>query len=143
MSPSPSIRTMTVALVGAAAMFALAATAGAQAPPETVGVGVAPPEFAELGAHPLTLTSAQRLAIYQSVSHTAKNDAAPLGFRAAIGVRVPESVQLKPPSETLVQLVPAAHDLSIGMVEKQVILVDPTTRQIVAVVTEQPSNAEH
>jgi hypothetical protein len=52
-------------------------------------------------------------------------------------------VQLKPPSDTLIQLVPAAHDLSIGMVEKQVILVDPATRQIVAVVTQEPSSAVH
>jgi hypothetical protein len=126
-----------------AAALALATTAGAQAPPQTVGVGPAPAEFAELGAKPLTLTPAQRLAIYQSVSHTAKNDPAPLGFRVAVGGHVPDSVQLKPLSDTLIQLVPAAHDMSIGMVEKQVILVDPATRQIVAVVTQEPSNAVH
>jgi len=141
-----SIRPVAVTLLSAVALLALAASAGAQAPPQTVGVGVAPPEFAEvaeMGTRPLALSSAQRLAIYQSVSHTAKNDAAPLGFRAAVGVHVPDSVQLKPLSDTLIQLVPAAHDLSIGMVEKQVILVDPGTRQIVAVVTQEPSNAVH
>jgi hypothetical protein len=142
MNPSrASIR--TAVLISTAAMLALAATAGAQAPPQTVGVGVAPPEFAEMGARPLALSPAQRLAIYQSVSHTAKNDAAPLGFRATLGAQVPDSVQLKPLSDTLMQLVPAAHDLSIGMVERQVILVDPGTRQIVAVVTQEPSDAVH
>jgi len=140
---TPFCAFIRAAALSAAAALALAATSGAQAPPQTVGVGVAPPEFAELAARPLTLTPAQRLAIYQSVSHTAKNDAAPLGFRAAIGAHVPDSVQLKPLSDTLIQLVPAAHDLSIGMVEKQVILVDPGTRQVVAVVTQEPSDAVH
>jgi hypothetical protein len=143
MTPSRISIRISIRMAVAAAALALATTAGAQAPPQTVGVGPAPAEFAELGAKPLTLTQAQRLAIYQSVSHTAKNDAAPLGFRVAVGAHVPDSVQLKPPSDTLIQLVPAAHDLSIGMVEKQVILVDPATRQIVAVVTQEPSSAVH
>jgi len=134
---------LSIRLAAAAAALALATTAGAQAPPQTAGAGPAPSEFAELGAKPLTLTPAQRLAIYQSISHTAKNDAAPLGFRVAVGAHVPDSVQLKSLSDTLIQLVPAAHDLSIGMVEKQVILVDPATRQIVAVVTQEPSDAVH
>jgi hypothetical protein len=30
-----------------------------------------------------------------------------------------------------------------GMVEKEVILVDPGTRQVVAVVTQEPGNAVH
>ena len=54
---------------------------------------------------------------------------------------MPESVELKPLSATLAQLVPAARDLRIGMVEKQVILVDPASRQIVAVVTQEPTGA--
>ena len=147
MTPSRAqIRTSAVALASAAVLLALAATAGAQAPPQTVGVGPSPVEFADMvqsDAKPLTLTPAQRLAIYQSVTHTAKNDAAPIGFRVAIGAHVPDSVQLKPLSDTLAQLVPAAHDLSIGMVEKQIILVEPASRQIVAVVTQEPSDAVH
>ncbi len=144
MTPSrTSIRTAAVAFISGATLLALAATAGAQAPPQGAGVGPAPPARGEAGAHALTLTPAQRLAIYQSVTPSVKNNAAPVGFRAAVGVHVPDSVQLKPLSDTLVQLVPAAHNLSIGMVEKQVILVDPGTRQIVAVVTQEPSNAVH
>jgi hypothetical protein len=144
MTPSrASIRTAAIAFLGGATLLALAVTAGAQAPPHGAAVGPAPPEHGELGGRALTLTPAQRLAIYQSISPSVKNNAEPVGFRAAVGVHVPDSVQLKPLSDTLVQLVPAARNLSIGMVEKQVILVDPSTRQIVAVVTQEPSNAEH
>jgi hypothetical protein len=127
----------------AAILLAFAATAGAQAPPTSAGIGPAPPERAAASGRVLELTPAQRLAIYQSITQTGKNNAAPLGFRAAVGTHVPDSVQLKPLSDTLAQLVPAAQDLSIGMVEKEVILVDPATRQIVAVVTQEPSSAVH
>jgi hypothetical protein len=54
-----------------------------------------------------------------------------------------QSHELKALSPTLADLVPSARDLSIGMVEKQVILVDPGTREIVAVVTQEPIIAVH
>jgi hypothetical protein len=77
------------------------------------------------------------------VTQTHKNNAAPVGFRATLGAHVPDSVELKPLSNTLAKLVPEARDFSIGMVEKEVILVDPGTRQVVAVVTQEPGNAVH
>jgi hypothetical protein len=116
--------------------------AAAQAPPKDAGVGPAPSDSAAV-ARTIELTPAQRLAIYQSVTQTGKNSAAPVGFRAAVGAHVPDAVELKPLSDTLAKLVPQARDLSIGMVEKQVILVDPATRAVVAVVTQEPANAVH
>ena len=130
-------------LLAAATALAIATMAGAQAPPRDATVGLAPPELAQLDPRPIDLTPAQRLAIYQSITQTGKNNAAPVGCRATVGARVPDSIELKPLSQTLAQLVPAASEMSIGMVEKQVILVDPSTRQVVAVVTEEPSNAVH
>ena len=89
------------------------------------------------------LTPAQRLAIYQSVTQTQKNNAAPIGFRPSVGAVVPTAVELKPLSDTLAKLVPQARALSIGMIEKQVILVDPDSREVVAVVTQEPASAVH
>ena len=134
----------TLRAVGLAAglvLLALANAAIAQAPPKDAGVGPSPTEGA--AARTLELTPAQRLAIYQSVTQIGKNSAAPVGFRAAVGAHVPDTIELKPLSDTLAKLVPQARDLGIGMVEKQVILVDPVTRQVVAVVTQEPANAEH
>ena len=119
-----------------------AATAIAQAPPKDTGTSPAPAGSAAT-TRALELTQAERLAIYQSITQTGKNNAAPVGFRAAVGARVPDSVELKPLSDTLAKLVPQARDFSIGMVEKQVILVDPGTRQVVAVVTQEPASAVH
>ena len=129
-------------VLSAILLVALAATAGAQAPPKDAGTGLAPSDSATT-ARALELTPAQRLAIYQSVTQTHKNNAAPVGFRATLGAHVPDSVELKPLSNTLAKLVPEARDFSIGMVEKEVILVDPGTRQVVAVVTQEPANAVH
>ena len=123
-------------------LAALAAPAGAQAPPRDAGIGPAPSDSATR-TRALELTLAERLAIYQSVTQTQKNNAAPIGFRATVGARVPDSVELKPLSDTLAKLVPQARDFSIGMVEKEVILVDPATRQVVAVVTQEPASAVH
>jgi hypothetical protein len=128
--------------LSAVLLVALAATAGAQAPPKDTGTGLAPSDRAT-AARALELTPAQRLAIYQSVTETHKNNAAPIGFRATLGAHVPDSVELKPLSDTLAGLVPQARDFSIGMVEREVILVDPGTRQVVAVVTQEPANAVH
>ena len=124
-----------------AGLMLLAGTAAAQAPPHDPGVGPAPQRGAAQRA--LELTPAQRLAIYQSITQTQKNNAAPIGFRPAVGAIVPAAVELKPLSDTLAKLVPQASGLSIGMIEKQVILVDPARRQVVAVVTQEPDTAVH
>jgi hypothetical protein len=127
-----------VALVG---LLGLTTAAGAQAPPLQVALGPAP--HSEIAVRALELTPAQRLALYQSVTQTKKNSAAPLGFRASVGALVPATVELAPLSSTLADLVPQAKDLRVGMVEKQVILVDPNTREVLAVVTQEPTSAVH
>jgi hypothetical protein len=115
-----------IALVGLSAV----ASAQAQAPPQ------------ESAAAPvLNLTPAQRLTIYQSITQTQKNSAAPVGFRVTIGARVPDSIEIKPLSDTLAKLVPQAKELGIAMIEKEVVLVDPASRQVIAVVTQEPANA--
>jgi hypothetical protein len=129
-------------LFSAFLLLAVSAVAGAQAPPKDAGMGPAPSNSATTG-HALELTPAERLAIYQSVTQTHKNNAAPIGFRATVGAHVPDSVELKPLSDTLAKLVPQARAFSIGMIEKEVILVDPGTRQVIAVVTQEPASAVH
>jgi hypothetical protein len=84
----------------------------------------------------LDLSAEQKQTIYQSVSSTQKNSAAPTGFRAAVGVHVPDTIELKQMPATLATLIPAAREMEVGMVERQVVLVDPKTKTVVAVVTQ-------
>ncbi len=58
------------------------------------------------------------------------------GFRAAIGAHVPDAIRLEPIPATLAALIPATKDLEVAMVEKQVILVEPRSKTIVAVATQ-------
>ncbi len=83
----------------------------------------------------LELNTGQKQTIYQSVSATQKNSPAPVGFRAAVGANVPDAIELQPISDTVAGLVPAAKTLQAAVVERQVILVDPKSKRVVAVIT--------
>jgi hypothetical protein len=93
---------------------------------------------ADSGAGPsLKLSTAQRQTIYQSVSATQKNNPAPTGFRAAIGAQVPDGIPLQPISTTIATLIPETAQYDVAMVEKQVVLVDPKSKRVVAVMVAQ------
>jgi len=111
-----------------ALVFALCAPAcaSAQTPAADSSVGPA-----------LELSAAQKQTIYQSVSATQKNNPAPTGFRAAIGAQVPDAVELQPMPSTLATLIPETANYDVAMVEKQVMLVDPKSKRVVAVVVAQ------
>jgi hypothetical protein len=86
----------------------------------------------------LELTTAQRQTVFQSISKTQKNHAAPTGFRVSVGAHMPDGIELAPLPDILASLVPAARGHAVAMVEKQVMIVDGKTRQVVAVVTGTP-----
>lgn len=119
--------TISCGLVLAAALAAVAPSARAQTPAQDAAAAPA-----------LELSAAQRQTIFQSVSRTQKNNAAPTGFRVSVGAHVPDGIELQPVSGTVATLVPKTQHYAVAMVEKQVMLVDPATRQVVAVVTEHP-----
>jgi hypothetical protein len=83
------------------------------------------------------LSADQKQTIYQSVSTTEKNSTAPPGFRPSVGAHVPDMIELKPMPDTLARLIPAAKAYEVGMVEKQVILVEPASKTVVTVITHE------
>jgi hypothetical protein len=85
----------------------------------------------------IDLTAAQKQTVYQSVSKT-KNNAAPTGFRATVGALVPNSVVLAPVPATIADLIPQTTGLESAMVEGQVVLVDPSGKKVMAVITQEP-----
>jgi uncharacterized protein DUF1236 len=86
----------------------------------------------------IELSAAQKQTIYQSISRTRKNNAAPTGFRPAIGAAVPEAVALEPVPATIADLMPQTKGLEATMVEGQVMLVDPRSKQVLAVIVKEP-----
>ena len=91
------------------------------------------------GAAPhVELTAAQKQTIYQSISATQKNSAAPTGFRATIGAPVPNGITLAPVPATIADLVPQTKGLETALVEGQVVLVEPDGKNVVAVIAQEP-----
>jgi hypothetical protein len=86
----------------------------------------------------LNFTNSQRETIYQSVVKTKKNNAAPVGFRGAIGALVPSGVELATVPGTITELIPQIKGLEVALVEGEVLLVDPRDRTVIAIVTPQP-----
>ena len=80
------------------------------------------------------LTVAQRQILYQSISNTQKNNAAPTGFRATVGAQVPGGVALVPVPATIADIMPQTKGLETAMLEGQVLLVEPLGKTIVAVI---------
>jgi Protein of unknown function (DUF1236) len=91
------------------------------------------------GAAPhVDLTSVQQQTVYQSISKTQKNNAAPTGFRAAVGALVPNGVSLAPVPATIAELIPQTRGLESAMIEGQVVLVEPKGKSVVAVIVDEP-----
>jgi hypothetical protein len=118
----------TSRLIVAVLTLAITATAGfAQTPAQDSALGSA-----------LELSAPQKATIYQSVSKTQKNNAAPTGFRASVGATVPAAIELAAMPPTIEELMPQTRGLQVAMVEKQVMLVDPKTKQVLSVIAGAP-----
>ncbi len=127
MAISSSISFARIAL--AAAWFLAAGAAAAQTP-------------AADATPALLLSPEQKQVIYQTISVMQKDSAEPQtnnaespGFHAAVGALMPKGIRLKPMPDTLATLIPDVKNLQVAMVEQQVVLVEPTTKTVVAVVT--------
>src|SRR5258708_28823375 len=91
------------------------------------------------GALPhVDFTTAQKQIVYQSIAKTQKNNAAPVGFRAAVGALAPSGVELTPVPATIAELIPQTKGLEDALVEGEVILVDPQGNKVIAVITPHP-----
>jgi hypothetical protein len=90
----------------------------------------------------IDLTTAQKQTIYQSVTKTQKNNAAPTGFRVSVGALVPEGVTLAPMPAAIAQLMPQTKDLEVARMEGQVVLVDPRKKEILSVITQNTDHAD-
>jgi hypothetical protein len=78
------------------------------------------------------LTVAQRQILYQSLSNTQKNNAAPAGFRATVGAQMPSGVVLVPVPDAIAELMPQTKGLETAMLEGELLLVDGKTMAVIA-----------
>ena len=85
----------------------------------------------------LELSAAQRQLIYSSISQqTHQATASPETFRAQIGGNVPESIQLAPFPETIIEVVPQIRGHAYAFIAGQVLIVEPGMRRIIEIVAQ-------
>ena len=110
------------------AALALVASAG-------VALAAGPSGAVSTGEH-LNLTTAQRHEIWQSVDKPAMKQTAPAGFKATVGEAAPSSIKLQPLPSDVSKQVPAVKSYDFAMVQNQVLIVDPSSKKIVDIVTQ-------
>jgi hypothetical protein len=83
----------------------------------------------------LNLTSAQQKEIWQGVSQQASKETAPASFKPVLGAATPSSLKLQPVPTKVANEVPAVKSYDFAMLQNQVLIVDPSSRKIVDIVT--------
>jgi hypothetical protein len=123
------------AILGFALVLPLPAAAQSDKPPLPIlpkTGGIAP----ATSSRDNQLTPAQKTAILQAVKQENRKIAAPSGVPAQPGAELPPSIELYLlPDPTLAEI-PAAKNFKYTVVDKQVVLVDPTTMRVVEVLGE-------
>jgi hypothetical protein len=91
-------------------------------------------EVSERGVAPnLTLTPAQRSAIYQEV-HKDNSKVAPSRFAANVGAEVPPMIELYTLPDDILASNPETKLYKFTKVDDQIVLVDPTKMRVIAVI---------
>jgi len=87
-----------------------------------------------LAAPPPTLSAAQRAEIFAAVSKEKSKITPPLAFSPAVGAKVPPSIALYPMPDSNLANIPAIRPYQYTVIKDEVVLVDPTTLQVVDII---------
>jgi hypothetical protein len=82
------------------------------------------------------LTDAQRQEIWQGVSQQPTNEGLPVGFKAEVGGTVPGSIKMEPLPNVVSAAVPVVKSYDFAMAQGQVLIVEPSSRRIVDILSQ-------
>jgi len=116
-------------LAGVSALSA-AGTSSSSAPSSSAGIKMAPP-----ASGTLNLTASQQKEAWNDLYVKSLNQKAPEGFKATPGAAVPDSVTTAPVTQRAASEVPALKHYSFAMLQKKLLIVNPTDRKIAEVIT--------
>jgi hypothetical protein len=111
------------------AALLLAGVSAASAAPMENGT-MAPP-----ASDSLSLTNAQRKAAWDDLYTGALNQSPPSGFNATVGAVIPSSVATAPVTAKAASDVPALRPYQFAMVQKKLVVINPTDHRIAEVIT--------
>jgi hypothetical protein len=83
----------------------------------------------------LGLTAKQQREIYRDGSKQKLSQASPTGFAAKVGEAAPNSVTLHPLPASVTSKVSSVKSDDYAMLRRQVLIIDPSTRKIIDVIT--------
>jgi hypothetical protein len=81
------------------------------------------------------LTDAQRQEIWQGVSKQVTNESLPAGFEAAVGEIVPGPIKMQPLPKDVSAAVPVVKSYDFAMAQGRVLIVDPSSKRIVDILS--------
>jgi hypothetical protein len=82
----------------------------------------------------LTLSDAQRKTALQDLYMDSLNQETPPGFDAVVGAKVPNTIVIAPVNAQAGSDVPALKPYSFAMVQKKLVIVNPSDRKIAGVI---------
>ena len=83
----------------------------------------------------LSLSSTQQKTAWQDLSMPSLNQTAPSGFAVKVGATVPKSVTTAPVNTKAAEAVPALKPYRFTIVQKKLIIVNPSDQKIAEVIT--------
>jgi hypothetical protein len=122
--------TRQISLALAAAMLLGGTLAGSAAGIQSPGGNMSPPP-----KDTLSLTADQQKTAWNDLSSQAKKQTAPPSFFRSVGNVVSGSVKLEPVTAKAAGDIPALRPYDFAMMEGQLLIVNPSDRKIVAVIT--------
>jgi hypothetical protein len=84
----------------------------------------------------LTLSDAQRKMAWQDLYMDSLNQNTPPGFDAVVGAKVPNTIVIAPVTAQAGSDVPALKPYSFAMVQKKLVIVNPSSRKIANVIAQ-------
>jgi Protein of unknown function (DUF1236) len=91
--------------------------------------------MAQPASDTLSMTSAQQKTVWNDLHGQATEQKAPSGFNAAAGAVVPSSVKTEPIPTKAATDVPALKSFNFAMVNGKLLIVNPTDKKIVQVIS--------
>jgi hypothetical protein len=121
-------------LAGVAAASAASSGSGKMAPPPPVVNANAGTTMARPASDALTLTQAEQKKAWNDLYTPSLNQKAPSGFHAAVGAIIPTDVVTAPVTARAAGDVPALKPYKFAMVQKKLVIVNPSDSKIADVI---------
>jgi len=108
--------------------------AAAQQPGQPAPMATEKGPMATTRQQPIQLTPAQRTQVYQNVIKDRDATPAPAGIPLRIGAKLPATVELNELPDNVAAQVPSVSRYKFVVAQNQVVLVDPSTKEVVEII---------